>query len=102
MSSNFIRVLPRTQNLKLLFSEQDINYLLKTASETVAFMPFAYILDKWMWNVYNGNIKPDEMNKKWWELRLKYQGVRPPIERSEKDFDPATKYHLTADVPFIR
>ena len=72
------------------------------AVDTVTFMPYAYILDKWVWNVYNGNIKPDELNAKWWEMRLKYQGVKPPVERDETDFDPATKYHLTADVPYIR
>jgi len=72
------------------------------AVDTVAFLPYAYILDKWMWNVYNGKIDEKEYNQKWWDLRLKYQGIKSPIERTEKDLDPATKYHLTADYPFIR
>ena len=34
--------------------------------------------------------------------RLEFQGVVPPIKRTEADFDPAAKYHITADVPYIR
>ncbi len=33
---------------------------------------------------------------------LKYQGIAPPVERSESDFDPGAKYHVAANVPYMR
>ena len=42
------------------------------------------------------------MNQRWWELRLRYQGIVPPITRNENDFDPASKYHVIADIPYIK
>jgi peptidyl-dipeptidase A len=33
---------------------------------------------------------------------LKYQGVAPPVARSEADFDPGAKYHVPANVPYTR
>jgi peptidyl-dipeptidase A len=33
---------------------------------------------------------------------LKYQGIAPPVARSEKDFDPGAKYHVPANVPYTR
>jgi len=35
-------------------------------------------------------------------LRLKYQGVAPPLARSESDFDPGAKYHVAANYPYAR
>ena len=75
---------------------------MKAALRSIAFLPYGVTLDKWRWEVYKGNIKPDEYNKKWWEYRLKYQGIVPPSERSEADFDPAAKFHIVGDVPYIR
>lgn len=34
--------------------------------------------------------------------RLKYQGIVPPVPRSEIDFDPGAKYHIAADVEYMR
>ena len=82
--------------------EADINFLLKTAMERIAFLPFGYLMDQWMWGVYSGDIKSNEYNKKWWDLRRKYQGIKPPVERTENDFDPGAKYHIPANVPYIR
>ncbi|GBN68233.1 hypothetical protein AVEN_202188-1, partial [Araneus ventricosus] len=45
--------------------------------------------------------KRDELNSKWWELRLKYQGLCPPVKRTNEDLDAAAKYHVIADVPYI-
>ncbi|XP_066914315.1 angiotensin-converting enzyme-like [Clytia hemisphaerica] len=82
--------------------EADINFLLKVAMERIAFLPFGYLMDQWMWNVYSGQIKYEDYNKAWWEMRLKYQGLKPPTNRSENDFDPGAKYHIPADTPYIR
>lgn len=85
-----------------LAKKRELNYLMQAALEKVAFLPFGYMIDKWRWEVFNGDIPPDEYNSKWWEYRTKYQGVKPPVERSEADFDPGSKYHVPANVPYIR
>jgi peptidyl-dipeptidase A len=80
----------------------DIDYLLRKALEKVAFLPFGLVIDKWRWEVFSGKIKPADYNKSWWELRQKYQGVSPPVARTEADFDPGAKYHVPANVPYMR
>ena len=47
-------------------------------------------------------MKPDAYVASWWELRRRYQGVAPPVSRSEADFDPGAKYHVPASVPYMR
>ena len=34
--------------------------------------------------------------------RLLYQGIKPPIPRDETSFDAGAKYHVPANVPYIR
>jgi peptidyl-dipeptidase A len=80
----------------------DIGYLLKMALDKVAFLPFGLTIDQWRWKVFSGEITPENYNKTWWELKGKYQGVAPPVDRSEADFDPAAKYHVAANVPYVR
>jgi peptidyl-dipeptidase A len=80
----------------------DIDYLLQQALEKVAFLPFGLTIDKWRWEVFAGRVKPEQYNKAWWDLRLKYQGVAPPVERTEADFDPGAKYHVPGNVPYMR
>lgn len=80
----------------------DIDYLLAQALPKVAFLPFGLLVDKWRWEVFSGQVKPGDYNKAWWELKLKYQGVAPPAERTETDFDPGAKYHVAGNVPYAR
>jgi peptidyl-dipeptidase A len=80
----------------------DIDHLLQQALEKVAFLPFGVLIDKWRWEVFSGQVKPEQYNKAWWDLRLKYQGVAPPVARSEADFDPGAKYHVPGNVPYAR
>jgi peptidyl-dipeptidase A len=80
----------------------DIDYLLQQALPKIAFLPFGLVIDKWRWEVFSGQVKPTEYNKAWWDLRLKYQGVAPPVARTEADFDPGAKYHVPANVPYMR
>jgi len=80
----------------------DIDYLLKQALEKVAFLPFGLLIDKWRWEVFSGQVRPEAYNKAWWELRRKYQGVAPPVERTEAEFDPGAKYHVPGNVPYMR
>ena len=87
---------------KLPPADVDIPLLLKQALEKVAFLPFGVMIDKWRWQVFSGEIKPEDYNKAWWDLRLKYQGVVPPVPRSEADFDPGAKFHVAGNVPYMR
>ena len=80
----------------------DIPLQLRTALDKIAFLPFALALDNWRWGVFSGHIKPADYNKAWWELREKYQGVAPPVERTEADFDAGAKMHVPANVPYAR
>ncbi len=80
----------------------DIDYLLQQALEKVAFLPFGLLVDKWRWEVFSGAIKPEQYNKAWWDLRLKYQGIVPPVARTEADFDPGAKAHVPQNVPYAR
>lgn len=83
-------------------ADADLGLLMHKALEKVAFLPFGLLIDQWRWQVFSGQIKPQDYNKAWWELRRKYQGVAPPVERREKDFDPGAKYHVPADTPYTR
>jgi peptidyl-dipeptidase A len=83
-------------------AEADIPLQLRTALDKVAFLPFALALDQWRWQVFSGEIKPVDYNKTWWQLREKYQGVAPPVGRSEADFDAGAKNHIPTNVPYVR
>ena len=83
-------------------ADSDIPLLLRQALDRIAFLPFGLLIDQWRWKVFSGEIKPADYNKAWWELRLKYQGVAPPVARSEADFDPGAKYHIAGNVPYMR
>lgn len=82
--------------------EADIPLQLRTALDKIAFLPFGLLIDKWRWEVFSGQVKPADYNKAWWALRERYQGVAPPVERSEADFDPGAKYHIPGNVPYAR
>jgi peptidyl-dipeptidase A len=80
----------------------DIPLLLRTALDKVAFLPFGLLIDKWRWQVFSGEVKPEGYNTAWWALREQYQGVAPPVTRTEADFDPGPKNHIPANVPYAR
>jgi peptidyl-dipeptidase A len=81
---------------------KDIGLLLNKALEKVAFLPFGLMIDQWRWRVFSGEIAPERYNQAWWDLRLKYQGVAPSALRGEEYFDPGAKYHVAANVPYMR
>ncbi|XP_026206934.1 angiotensin-converting enzyme [Anabas testudineus] len=82
--------------------ESDINFLMSMALDKIAFLPFGYLMDQWRWKVFDGRISSSEYNKEWWNLRMKYQGLCPPVARTEDDFDPGAKFHIPANVPYVR
>jgi peptidyl-dipeptidase A len=82
--------------------EGDIPFLLGRALEKVPGLPWALLVDKWRWAVFSGEVGPGDYNAAWWDLKLRYQGVVPPVPRTEEDFDPGAKYHIAASVPYAR
>jgi peptidyl-dipeptidase A len=82
--------------------EGDIPLLLRQAMDKVAFLPFGLLIDQWRWKVFSGSITPAQYNAGWWALREQYQGISAPLPRTEQDFDPAAKYHVAANVPYMR
>ncbi len=80
----------------------DLPYLMQMALDKIAFLPFSLVVDKWRWNVFNGEIAENEYNKEWWKLREEYQGIKAPVKRTEKHFDPGAKYHVPGNVPYSR
>src|ERR1700678_4577469 len=53
-------------------ASKDIGLLLARALDKVAFLPFGLMIDQWRWKVSSGEIPPDQYNKGWWDLRVKY------------------------------
>ena len=77
--------------------------MLKQALQKVAFIPFAYIVDKWRWSVFSGETKPEDYNKFWWELRAKHQGIKEPFKRNDpKLFDAGTFFHVAHNTEYLR
>jgi len=83
-------------------AEEDIPFLLKMALDKVAFLPFGLLIDKWRWQVFSGEVDPAHYNEAWWKLRTQYQGIAPPGPRPADAFDPGAKYHIPANVPYMR
>jgi len=83
-------------------SSADLGLLMQQALDKIAFLPFALMLDGWRWKVLRGEISPDQYNSAWWELREQYQGIQPPTDRPTAAFDPGAKYHIPANVPYLR
>jgi peptidyl-dipeptidase A len=79
-----------------------IDVQMKDALTSIAFLPFAKLVDQWRWDVFSGKTKASDYNKSWWALRTRYQGVAAPASRTEDDFDPGAKYHVAANVPYTR
>jgi len=83
-------------------ASKDIGLLLRQAMDKVAFLPFGLLIDKWRWQVFSGEVTPANYNAAWWALVKQYQGITPPVARSEADFDPGAKYHIPGNVPYTR
>eukprot|EP00057_Strongylocentrotus_purpuratus_P002482 XP_003724613.1 PREDICTED: angiotensin-converting enzyme isoform X4 [Strongylocentrotus purpuratus] len=82
--------------------EADLNFLMSMALDKISFLPFGYLMDQYRWRIFDGTTPESKYTEDWWKLRLQYQGIIPPVTRTEEDFDPAAKFHIPADVPYIR
>ncbi|NXF93071.1 ACE2 enzyme, partial [Eubucco bourcierii] len=82
--------------------ETEINFLLKQALTIVGTMPFTYMLEKWRWKVFRGEITKKEWTKHWWEMKREIVGVVEPVPHDETYCDPAALFHVANDYSFIR
>lgn len=83
-------------------ADKDIGLLLREAMDKVAFLPFGLMVDRYRWQLFDGTIPADQLNKGWNDLRLEYQGIVPPVARDESKFDAGAKYHIPGNVPYTR
>ena len=83
-------------------ASKDTGLLLRQAMDKVAFLPFGLLVDKWRWGVFDGSTTPAEYNQDWVGLKQQYQGIVPPVPRSEADFDPGAKFHIPGNTPYAR
>ncbi|HVM36775.1 MAG TPA: M2 family metallopeptidase [Sphingomicrobium sp.] len=83
-------------------ASKDTGLLLRQAMDKVAFLPFGLLVDKWRWGVFDGSTPPSRYNASWVGLKQQYQGIVPPVARSEADFDPGAKYHIPGNTPYAR
>ncbi|XP_055345454.1 angiotensin-converting enzyme-like [Paramacrobiotus metropolitanus] len=82
--------------------DSDLNFMFVTALEKIAFLPFAYAMDRYRYDVFSGNISTEQLNSGWWNYVTKYQGLVAGVNRSEADFDAGSKFHIAADVEYMR
>ncbi|WP_266205506.1 M2 family metallopeptidase [Pontibacter kalidii] len=76
----------------------EVQTLLKEALNYVVFIPFSSgVMSEWEHDFYAKNLPADQLNKRWWELTKKYQGIVPPADRGENYLDAATKTHINDD-----
>ncbi len=82
--------------------DEDIPFLLKMALDKIAFLPFGLMVDRWRWDVFSGQVAPDQYNAAWTADMLEYQGLVPPGPRPANAFDPGAKYHVPGNTPYTR
>lgn len=49
--------------------EATVNYLFLQGLQKVVFLPFAYVIDLWRWDVFKRKITSDNYNCEWWKMR---------------------------------
>ncbi|MBT8327235.1 MAG: M2 family metallopeptidase [Bacteroidia bacterium] len=72
--------------------------MLKEALDYIVLIPWgAGVMTEFEHDLYAKNLSVDEFNKRWWDLKKKYQGIVPPSERGEEYCDAASKTHINND-----
>lgn len=59
-------------------------------------------MDKYRYAVFRNEIAKPVWNSGFWKMRSEFTGVEPPVIRTDTDFDPPAKYHIDADVEYLR
>lgn len=84
-------------------AEQGINFLMRMALVKMAFIPFGYVIDKWRYMVFRGDIQPHEYTSSWWQLRFASQLPIVPLPPHfiNSSFQ-VLSYLIWSDVDMIR
>ncbi|GIY42756.1 angiotensin-converting enzyme [Caerostris darwini] len=98
----YLRSRGLSKEREVMDEKDNINYLMYIALRYAVTINYAYIIDHWRIQVYNGSLKSDHFNEKYWHYRKKYQGLCPPVKRTEKDFDIGAKHHIAFNVEYFR
>lgn len=64
-----------------------INKLYKESLESFTKIPYAVAADNWRYELFEGKIKQNEQNDRWWQIRNKYEGVRAPQPYNTSNLD---------------
>jgi peptidyl-dipeptidase A len=92
---------PLLQSLKLLPENVVSNDTLKLLSDAlrhIVVLPWAAgVMTQFENKLYAENLPLDQVNKTWWDLVKKYQGIVPPMDRDETYCDACTKTHIIDD-----
>ncbi|BFF93634.1 angiotensin-converting enzyme-related protein [Drosophila madeirensis] len=101
MSAKHLKTIGLTDSGRL-DEKSRINELFKQALSKIVFLPFGYTMDKYRYAVFRNEIEEPQWNCGFWQMRSEYGGVESPVPRTDKDFDPPAKYHIDADVEYLR
>jgi len=83
--------------------DQDINFLLSQALNTVSTLPFHLVNDMWRWKIFSGKVPVEKWNSEFWKLKKEIAGVAPSIERDDKlDLDGTALWHMYQDINMIQ
>lgn len=82
--------------------DDNINALYLMALEHIPMLPYALMVDKWRWTVFENTTDTDYLNTIWWELQKVYMNISAPNEREGPKFDAAGNHHVVADKQYLR
>ena len=98
--------------------ETNINLLFSLGLEEFVFLPWGYLVDRFRWDLYSGKVSKarvlknkitivdinaqENMNCHWWKLRSEIQGIAPPSQRNNEQFDQGAKSHVAQDTNYVR
>uniref|UniRef100_A0A1W7R9Z8 Angiotensin-converting enzyme n=1 Tax=Hadrurus spadix TaxID=141984 RepID=A0A1W7R9Z8_9SCOR len=81
--------------------DRDISVLLNIALENIPVIFNSLSMETWRIDVFDKVTPSRSMNGKYWEKRVKKEGVCPPVRRDENDFDPGAHIHISTHSPII-
>lgn len=94
---------PYLRNRGILPRDVKINptqaLLVDALERTVAFVPWsAGVMSHFEYELYEKDLPPEQWQERWWTLVKQYQGVVPPVDRSDPALcDACTKTHINDD-----
>ncbi|XP_039449290.1 angiotensin-converting enzyme-like [Culex pipiens pallens] len=82
----------------------DYALLMKTALVKIPALPFAYVMDRYRWDLFEGSANFEEdANRYFWYLLESEQGIKPSLNTDRTHlFDAAAKYHFPDNTPYVR